>query len=228
MLKLFYSLFYSSSPLIHKYFTSFGYRYWRGSRSATCDQRVVTIFTWSAFKSLSCPITCCAIFLAWYLALLSALNVSLFSCLRFLVFSFILALFFFSVPPPALLTFVFVFQTPFPVLHGLPLFIFRFGIPFSLPFLSFFFLFWAQVLPQFTARYGHDELMSLCNNFLGGHAFWLEMMVQYKTGFSRFVSFCWCNTWPYKKKQRYAHFYHSKPWIYKYLPLPFFPLKMPL
>ena len=74
---------------------------------------------------------------------------------------------FFAVPPPALLTFLFVFQTPFLVQHGLPFFIFRFGIPFSLAFLSFFFLLLAQVLPQFTARYGHDELMSLCNNFLG-------------------------------------------------------------
>ena len=225
-LKLFYSLF-SSSPLIHKYFISFGYKYWRASLSATCGRQAITIFTWSAFKSLSCPITCCAIFLAWYLALLSALNVSIFVSPFFGLFVYLGSVVF-SVPPPALLTFVFVFQTPFPVLHGLPLFTFRFGIPFSLPFLSFFFLLLAQVLPQFTARYGHDELMSLCNNFLGGHAFWLEMMVQYKTGFSRFVSFCWCNTWPYKKKQRYAHFYHSKPWIYKYLPLPFFPLKMPL
>ena len=93
ILKLFYSLFYSS-PLIHKYLTSCGYRYWRASRSATCGQRAVTIFAWSAFKSLSFPMTCSVIFLAWYLALLSALNVSLFSCLRFWVFSFILALFF--------------------------------------------------------------------------------------------------------------------------------------
>ena len=93
MLKLFYSLF-SSSPLIHKYFISFGYKYWRASLSATCGQQAITIFTWSAFKSLSCPITCCAIFLAWYLALVFASNVSLFPCLHFLVFSFILALFF--------------------------------------------------------------------------------------------------------------------------------------
>ena len=164
ILKLFYSLF-SSSSLIHKYFTSFGYKYWRASLFATCGQRALTIFTWSAFKSLSCPITCCAIFLAWYLALVFALNVSLFSCLHFLVFSFVLALFFFlvPVPPPALLTFLFVFQTPFLVQHGLPFFIFRFGVPFSLAFLSFFFLLLAQVLPQFTAQYGHDELMSLCN-----------------------------------------------------------------
>ena len=93
ILKLFYSLF-SSSSLIHKYFTSFGYKYWRASLFATCGQRAITIFTWSAFKSLSCPITCCAIYLAWYLALVFALNVSLFSCLHFLVFSFVLALFF--------------------------------------------------------------------------------------------------------------------------------------
>ena len=93
ILKLFYSLFYSS-PLIHKYLTSCGYRYWRASRSATCGQRAVTIFAWSAFNSFSFPMTCSVIFLAWYLALLSALNVSLFSCLRFWVFSFILALFF--------------------------------------------------------------------------------------------------------------------------------------
>ena len=71
------------------------------------------------------------------------------------------------VPAPALLTFIFVFQTPFLVQHGLPFFIFQFGIPFSLAFLSFFFLLLAQVLPQFTAQYGHDELMSLCNNFFG-------------------------------------------------------------
>ena len=93
ILKLFYSLF-SSSPLIHKYFTSFGYKYWRASLPATCGQRAITIFTWSAFKSLSCLITFCAIILAWYLALVFAMNVSLFSCLHFLVFSFILALFF--------------------------------------------------------------------------------------------------------------------------------------
>ena len=71
ILKLFYSLF-SSSPLIHKYFTSFGYRYWRASRSATCGQRAITIFTWSAFKSLSRPITCCAIF--WRDTWLSSLH----------------------------------------------------------------------------------------------------------------------------------------------------------
>ena len=74
---------------------------------------------------------------------------------------------FFLVPLPALLTFLFVFQTPLLVQRGLPFFIFRFHIPFSLAFLSFFFLLLAQVLPQFTAQYGHDELMSLCNNFLG-------------------------------------------------------------
>ena len=74
---------------------------------------------------------------------------------------------FFSVPSPALLTFLFVFQTSLLVQHGLPFFIFRFHIPFSLAFLSFFFLLFAQVLPQFAAQYGHDELMSLCNNFFG-------------------------------------------------------------
>ena len=71
---------------------------------------------------------------------------------------------FLSVPSTAFSASFFVFQTPFLVQHGLPFFIFRFGIPFSLAFLSFFFLLLAQVLPQFTARYGHDELMSLCNN----------------------------------------------------------------
>ena len=68
---------------------------------------------------------------------------------------------------PALLTFLFFFQTSLLVQHGLPFFIFRFHIPFSLAFLSFFFLLLAQVLPQFAAQYGHDELMSSCNNFFG-------------------------------------------------------------
>ena len=74
---------------------------------------------------------------------------------------------FLSVPSTAFSASLFVFQTPFLVQHGLPFFIFRFGIPFSLAFLSFFFLLLAQVLPQFTARYRHDELMSLCNNLFG-------------------------------------------------------------
>ena len=74
---------------------------------------------------------------------------------------------FLSVPLTASSAFLFVFQTPSLVQHGLPFFIFRFGIPFSLAFLSFFFLLLAQVLPQFTAPYGHDELMSLCNNLFG-------------------------------------------------------------
>ena len=81
-------------PLIHKYWTSLGYKYWRASVSATCGQRAMTTFTWSAFNSVSFPITCRSIFLAWYLALVFALNVSLFSCLHFLVFRFNITLFF--------------------------------------------------------------------------------------------------------------------------------------
>ena len=115
-----------------------------------------------------------------------------------------------SVPSTAFSASLFVFQTPFLVQHGLPFFIFRFGIPFSLAFLSFFFLLLAQVLPQFTARYRHDELMSLCNNLFESPV--LSM------GFARIIKIIiiysihralipngpkalewWCNTWLYKK-----------------------------
>ena len=94
------------------------------------------------------------------------MNVSLFSCLHFLVFSFIFALFFLGTsasPLDVSLCFPDTISCSawssflyFPVWHTI-----FFGFPF------FLFLLLAQVLPQFTPRYRHDELMSLCNNFFG-------------------------------------------------------------